>query len=261
MDLYTKLSANMDELASSFDSRMQDYESNLKKLSNPGTTQPPHKDLASLSREFTDFRSIMWKTLHTMRAQLELLAQGLDRQETASRRKVLLFHGLAESNDSTVGDSIIMVLHDRLKLPNISLEHLAACHRLGSNTSKPRPVMVRFSSYNDRSAVWNAKTALKNSGITVSEFLTKARHEVFVAARKHFGLRKCWSSEGKIVIMLPDSQRRRIEAMSELRQLLLEHPVVSQSEAEKTTPTPSTSREKPKAPTVPTLRSGKRVMK
>ncbi|KOB72711.1 Uncharacterized protein OBRU01_04276 [Operophtera brumata] len=130
-----------------------------------------------------------------MRTQLELLVQGLDRQETASRRKVLLFHGLVESTESVVEDSIIHLLTNQVKLSNISPEQLAACHRLGTNTSKPRPVMVRFANYKIRNLVWNSKTSLKNTGITVSEFLTKSRHDVFTAAQtrggKRGGARRC----------------------------------------------------------------------
>lgn len=247
----------MEELAGSFDSRMREYESNLKKLSATDNTQVPHKDLAALSREFTDFRSIMWKTLGSMRVQLELLVQGMDRQETATRRKVLMFHGITESSDSSVEDSIVTILHDHFKMTDISPKLFVACHRLGSNISKPRPVLVRFLSYDVRSAVWNAKTALKGSGITVSEFLTKPRHEVFVAARKHFGLRKCWTSEGKIVVLLPDNKRRRIETMSELRPLLSEHPAVV-SDAENSTPGTSQGKVKtPSRPAVAAVRAGK----
>lgn len=252
MDLYAKLSANMEELAGTFDSRMHHYEVDLKKLSS--TDQASHKDLAALTCEFTDFKTLMWKTLAMMRSQLELLVQGLDRQETASRRKVLLFHGMAESNDAAVVEPIIKLLTDQFKMSDISAEDLSACHRLGTNTGKLRPVMVRFESFKIRSLVWNAKTALKNSGITVSEFLTKPRHEVFIAARKHFGIKQCWTSEGKIVILLPDNKRRRIETVSELKPLLSEHPAVLSGPEKKA---PGTSQVKGKSSTLPAVKSGK----
>lgn len=187
-----------------------------------------------------------------MKSQLELLVHGLDRQETASRRKVLLFHGIVESNDATVEDTVVKILHDQFKMLDVSPEHLSACHRLGTNTSKPRPVMVRFASYKVRNLVWNAKTALKNSGITVSEFLTKTRHEIFTTARKHFGIKQCWSSEGKIVIILPDNSRRRIETMSELKPLLSVHPAAQSSSEKKA---PGTSLDKGKSSTLPAAKA------
>ncbi|KAJ0176024.1 hypothetical protein K1T71_008229 [Dendrolimus kikuchii] len=222
MDLFAKLSSNMNELASTFDSRMNLMETELKKFSSGECTS--HKNLDALSQDYLNFKNLIWKSLAIMRTQLELTFQGLDRQETASRRKVLLFHGIAESSDKTIEDSILQLLINNLKMTDFSLDNLSACHRLGINTSKPRPVMVRFSSYKDRHSAWNAKTLLKNTGITVSEFLTKSRHDLFTAARKHFGMRRCWTSEGKIIVLLPDNKRRRIETSAELKLLTMEFP-------------------------------------
>lgn len=251
MDLFAKLASNMEEMAGTFESRMLHMETGLKKLS--GTEQPPHKDLESLSREFLDFKSLVWKSMAMMRAQLELLVQGLDRQETASRRKVLLFHGIEESAELAVGDVILRLLSNQFKLSDVTPEQLAACHRLGTNTSKPRPVLVRFANYSLRNLVWNSKTSLKNTGITVSEFLTKSRHDVFTAARRHFGMRHCWTSEGKIVILLPESKRRRIETMSELKPLLSEFPAVQSAQDVKA---PVRAQEKGKASSNPATKAG-----
>lgn len=48
--------------------------------------------------------------------------------------------------------------------------------------------------------------------ITISELLTKTRHQVFMQARKLFGMQSCWSAEGKIK---PDKGCRKITSMSE----------------------------------------------
>lgn len=251
MDLYMNLAANMEELAGSFDARMHHMESNIKKLS---TTEAPHKDLESLSREFFDFKALIWKCMATMRSQLELLIQGLDRQETASRRKILLFHGIAESNETVVEDTIIKLLTDQFKISGILPNRLDACYRMGAITSKPRPVMVRFADYKLRSLVWNAKTLLKGTLVTVSEFLTKPRHDVFIAARKHFGIRRCWTSEGKIVVLLPDNKRRRIETASELKPLLAEFPSI---QPDQNTKALGTSLDKGKNPAFPAAKTTK----
>lgn len=252
MDLYAKLAANMEELAGTFDSRMHHLESDIKKLSS--SEKKPHKDLETLSREFTDFKSLIWKSFTMMRSQLELLVLGLDRQETASRRKVLLFHGISESSELPIESTIIKILHNQFKMLDIGSESLSVCHRLGTNTSKARPVLVRFADYKLRSLVWDAKTALKGSTIAVSEFLTKSRHDVFAAARSHFGVRRCWTSEGKIIILLPDNKRRRIESMSELKPLLVEFAVVQSAEEKRT---PGTSQDNGKTSALITAKTGR----
>ncbi|KAL4706013.1 hypothetical protein ACJJTC_014235 [Scirpophaga incertulas] len=111
----------------------------------------------------------------------------------------------------------------QMKFTTVSPDAIESCHRLGTKTNKQRPIIVRFSAMNHRVAVWRAKTALKGSGITISEFLTRMRQDVFREARKHFGIRKCWSSEGVIIISLED-KRRKIVSMAELLVLIAQYP-------------------------------------
>ncbi|KAI5631477.1 hypothetical protein NE865_15816 [Phthorimaea operculella] len=115
-----------------------------------------------------------------------------------------------------------------MQLPDLTLSDLQSCHRLGSISSKPRPTLVRFRDIEHRQLAWDSKTSLKDTGIIISEFLTKSRHDVFMAARKHFGVRNCWSADGKIVILLPDKTRRKIETQCELNRLTSSYPATQQ---------------------------------
>ncbi|XP_047538577.1 pickpocket protein 28-like [Vanessa atalanta] len=82
--------------------------------------------------------------------------------------------------------------------------------------SKPRPIVVKFTETAIRDKVWFAKTKLKGTGVTESEFLTKSRHNVFLEARKRFGINKCWTRDGLIHIIAPDGSRHRAECLSDL---------------------------------------------
>ena len=107
-----------------------------------------------------------------------------------------------------------------MRLPDFSLGDLQVCHRLGTSTTKPRSILVRFRELEQRRLVWDTKTSLRESGIIISEFLTKSRHDVFMAARKHFGVKNCWTTDGKIVILLPDKTRKKVEVHSELQSVI-----------------------------------------
>ncbi|XP_026744670.1 uncharacterized protein LOC113506005 [Trichoplusia ni] len=109
---------------------------------------------------------------------------------------------------------------NNLKLSELSRENIHVCHRLGSG-KRSRPLLVRFFTTEHRHLVWDAKKSLKGTGYTISEFLTRMRHQTFIAARKRFGMTNCWSSEGKIVIITPDKSRHKLESMEELQKLLL----------------------------------------
>lgn len=166
----------------------------------------------------------MSKTLSMAKHQLQLLSDSYDKHEMHSRRKVLLVHGLPEEATEQVESKISDLIHNQLKLPSFEQANIDVCHRLGVKADKRRPILIRFSNLKAKIAVWNAKTALKGSGITITEFLNKPRQEAFVAARKHVGIKSCWSADGVIVIALPNKSRAKIVSSSELQSLIAKHP-------------------------------------
>lgn len=225
-----KIANGLEDLERLFATRMREYDEKLIQITSG--TAPIHADLTSLSSEFNDFKSFVWQTLSNMKTQFELLTLGLDRQETSMRRKVLLIHGLPEKPNEQLQETVLEMFGTQMKIPDIGRHHIKACHRLGNRAAerKPRPVLVRFINMEQRLAVWGSKTSLKRTGITLSEFLTKLRHRVFVSTRKHFGINNCWSAEGKIVVITPDRNRKKIENMAEFEALANQFPSAAQSQ-------------------------------
>lgn len=212
----------MDEIVRMIDMRMKDYEEKLQKIS-PASSQP-HPDIAVLSQDFQNFKTYVWKTLSLFKSHIELSSLAFERHEAYLRKKVLLFHGVADNPNENLRVSIINILNANMSLPDVSVKDLQACHRLGASRETLRPVLVRFYDIQNRHLVWDSKTSLKGSGITISEFLTISRHNTFLKARKHFGLKNCWTSDGKIIILLPDKRRCKIETTSELQELVTKYP-------------------------------------
>ena len=211
-----QLLKSMEELSSMFSTRMGEFEKNL---SQPGPAAAT-TTIKALSTEFYTFKAFVWKTLGLLKSQVELVVLGMDRLETQSRRKVLLMHGVKEDKDENVMHKIMDVLSSQMKLPDVRSAAIESCHRLGAKKDSSRPILVRFTSLQVRSNVWKAKTSLKGSKITITEFLTKSRQEVFIAARKHFGIHKCWSADGMIIILTPNKLKSKISSLSELKQLI-----------------------------------------
>ncbi|XP_059045791.1 uncharacterized protein LOC131841488 [Achroia grisella] len=250
MDLYSKLSTNMEDIVQLFQSRMGDMEKSLHQMSSSPSRQ---QDITALNREYHDFKTFIWKSVSLLKSQIELLSLGLDRHETASRRKVLLLHGVPESPNENLKESIAKILNEQLKVTNQCSADISVSHRLGSKQAKARPILVRFHNYSARNEVWSKKTALKGTSTSISEFLIKSRHDLFVEARKHFGINKCWTSEGKVVILLPDQSRRKIELKSELHPLTTKFPVKDSTQSK---PAAGTDKTTKKAATMTTRRQG-----
>ncbi|KAI5641215.1 hypothetical protein NE865_06479 [Phthorimaea operculella] len=141
MDLSSLLSSNSDAIATLF-ARMGNFEERLQKATSNTPVGPA--DLPTLAREFQDFKHLVWQVLSKLRSQTELLSLGQDRHETFMRRKTLLFHGVPESKEEKIQDKIIQILSDKMQLPDLTSSDLQSCHRLGSSTTKARPVLVRF---------------------------------------------------------------------------------------------------------------------
>lgn len=249
----SKLANNIAELEKMFSSRMCEYEDKLQKATSGGN--PLHVDLDALSKDFTGFKSFVCQTLCHLRTQIELISLSLDHHETTMRRKVLLFHGIPEKANENLCVSVHNVITKQMKLSEVGMDSFDACHRLGGSEGKTRPVLVRFLHMEHRRLVWDSKTSMKGSGITISEFLTKSRHGVFIAARKHFSIRNCWSTEGKIVILTPDKSRRKIVSMGELRSLMVQFPASRISEDDSVNSEGATS---PKASTPKATAKAKR---
>ncbi|KAJ8719809.1 hypothetical protein PYW08_011984 [Mythimna loreyi] len=224
-----KLTASLEDLEQHFNARMMEYESRLKSASS--VAQPAASpDITALTSEFAEFRMFVWKALSKFKAQIEMLSLGFDRHETLMRRKVLLFHGIAEYPGEKLLDVLSGVLTNQMGMSDIRKEHIHVCHRLGTSRGKARPILVRLYTSEHRHLIWENKKCLKGTGITITEFLTHIRHRTFMDARKHFGMKSCWSVEGRIVIVTPDSKRHKIETPDELRALVSRFPKASGSD-------------------------------
>ncbi|CAG9790377.1 unnamed protein product [Diatraea saccharalis] len=175
---------NLKDLTSLFSDRMSEFEKNLQQ---PGMRKS-NKTVKSLAADFSSFKTFVWKSLGIIKSQ----ALGVNCLDTHSRRKVLLLHGIREDKDEVVLSKIFAVLNNQMQMVGLGSDTIETCHRLGAKKKDVfRPILVRFTTMKHRMAVWNRKTSLKGSNVTLSEFLTKARQDIFVAARKHFGRKKC----------------------------------------------------------------------
>lgn len=197
-------------LADHFNSKMTEFQRDLHKGSSPVST-------ASLASEFSTFKSFIIISLNTLQRQVELLGRENDRQEMRRRRKILLLHGLPEEKQENTTSKVVSLVADRLLLPNFSSASVKTSYRLGRPSDKKvRPIVVKFSDVVIRDKVWFSKKKLKGSGITQSEFLTRDRHDMFMEARRRFGINNCWTRDGNVYILSSDGMRHKAEYRSDL---------------------------------------------
>lgn len=199
----------MHDMQKYFEERMAQFEAELNKKSTNNT--------GTLADEFAVFKSFVLQSLKSFSQHIETLAREVDNMEMRSRRNMLLFHGIEEHKDEDPSKVVAETIKQRLKL-NFTSADIKRCHRMGRQSSgdKPRPVVVKLKTSELRNSVWSSKAKLKGTGITVSEFLTRSRHNTFMAARERFGITKCWTRDGYVYVLSSDGSRHRISTLAEL---------------------------------------------
>ncbi|XP_059059299.1 uncharacterized protein LOC131852624 [Achroia grisella] len=200
--------------------RMQEFEVQLK-ASKEGSSQ--QGSISDISRAFLSFKEQAWGIFNILQKQIEELTNSVDGIEMRHRRKSLLLNGVPENTEENVTATALDIIHKNLKLTDIKAADIRECHRLGSvNANRTRPVLIKFSDVSCKSAVWKNKTMLKGSCYVLAEFLTRRRQSLFIAARKHFGIRKVWTMDGIITVQMPNGNRSRISSSKELENLVAE---------------------------------------
>lgn len=202
------------EMMEALNKRMDEFEGELQK------TPPTSNTTSSLAADFAAFKSFTAQVLRGFQQQMGVLAQNIDSIEMHSRRKILLIHGVPEEKQEDTAVLVVQVVTNKLKLSEFTSSSISRCQRMGRATNdKPRPILVKLGNISVRNQMWFAKTSLKGTNITLSEFLTRARHQAFMEARRRFGVTKCWTRDGYIHVLGPDSTRHRITSLSELHQI------------------------------------------
>lgn len=140
-----------------------------------------------------------------MKKMEEVLIGRTDDLEQYTRRNNIRIYGVPETKGEDTDGLVVQLCRERLGL-EIQNKSISRSHRIGRQLSaaadgKPRhrPIIVRFVSYQDRRLLFNAKKKLKGSGVVMREDLTARRQEVYRRAVEVYGLKNCWTSDGRVL--------------------------------------------------------------
>lgn len=147
--------------------------------------------------------------------KIESLEQKNDALEQYTRRNSVRIHGIQEVVRENTDNLVLSFLKDKMQL-DFTVDDIERSHRVGaSNKNINRPILVKFLSYRKRHEVFSKKKILKNSGIVITEDLTKLRYGLYKMAREKYG-RNTWTSDGKIFWVDENGLRKIATCVSEL---------------------------------------------
>lgn len=210
---------SLEEIAEGLESnllkRMEEFEAQI----SPGKSAL--KDVSQLCSEFSAFKNIVWSILKLLRQQISEINKSIDTSEMRHRRKFLVLSGVPESPNEDLNCTVMGILQGNLTMHDLSQADMRSCYRLGAvRDGQTRSILIKFADVCTKNNVWQKKSLLKGSTFVLSEFLTRTRQTVFIAARSAFGMRNVWTLDGNILVKLPNGNRRRIQSNAELNALI-----------------------------------------
>lgn len=128
-----------------------------------------------------------------------------DDLEQYQRRNNLRVFGIPETNGEDTDKLVTKLFKEKLGV-DVPVSRLDRSHRVGKKlgpkpgeTARPRPIIVRFTSYQDRRLVFTAKKKLKSTGYSIREDLTSTRVQLLQMAAERFGKDRAWTLDGRIL--------------------------------------------------------------
>ena len=180
------------------------------------------------------------KQIENQSDSIQKLQAEMNSQEQYSRRNCLLVFGVKEekSEDTTevVRGIVSRHLGIELRKDDIDRSHRVQPRRRQENNSAstteqtqnkrtppPKPIIVKFTTYRVRYEVISNRRKLKGTGIGIDENLTKNNAELLNAAKKTQGVKAAWSSDGRILVLVPTSNggtmTRQVRSKEDLKRL------------------------------------------
>lgn len=142
-----------------------------------------------------------------------------EEQEQYSRRESLRVYGLPETTNEKTDEVVREFVKERLNV-ELTSSDIARSHRItpkprpGSTarSENPKPIIVKFNTYNTRQAVFEAKSRLRGTRIFIQEDLTSHRRGLLNAAKQKSSVKRVWTNDGKITVLvsIPGSNDRKV---------------------------------------------------
>ena len=123
----------------------------------------------------------------------------IDASEQYSRRNCVLLHGVKEEKNEKTDDIFINTISKQLGV-KVEKSDIDRSHRIGAprTNGQHRAIIVKFARYNVRATVFRAKRKFKNSGMLLTDSLTRRRIQILNEARVRYGKMNVWTTDGEI---------------------------------------------------------------
>ena len=123
--------------------------------------------VSQLRKEVSELRELVKgkdTQLEELRNRVSALEDAADSQEQYSRRNSLRISGVPEADNEDILKLSLDLFNEKMKLdPPVSTQFIDRVHRTGpAQGPKPRPILVKFATYQERKRVFKGRFTLKS---------------------------------------------------------------------------------------------------
>ena len=229
----------IDKHMNTFIERLDKLESDICNVNerleqNEGKILEADTSSQAMKKEIKSLSSLIVKQSNT----IENLKVSMNEADQYSRRNCLKFYGVKENPGEDTDNVILQIANEQLEVP-LAKTDIDRSHRIASprhsleervtdgtnkpSNSRPKPIIVKFTSYRVRSSVIRARRKLKGTGMGIDEALTATNQSLLSAAKKHEKVRDAWTADGRVIILLAatgnKTVKRLIRSGEELKRL------------------------------------------
>ena len=153
-----------------------------------------------MRRKFLTVLYCYWKARGTLRTKVDELEQS----QRHPCLRIFCIEERVQENTYDIAVDVAQKIGVQLATNDIDRSH----HVGRSQVDKPRPIMIKFSSYRKSSEVFRNKRQLKASGITIRYDLIKVRYNILSDAIAKYGATNVWTQDGFIIVKQEGSKKR-----------------------------------------------------
>lgn len=214
--LYESVKAAFQQEMSTMHDKIESQESRILELE--ASNDRKSKEISHLTAQ-----------LEQQSSRMQSLQNNCNELEQYSRRNCIRLFGVPEKKEEDAMETICTIAKEKLgvTLPKSAIDR---AHRVGQphnertknngahktrkgkengdsrgteGERRPRPIIVKLVSYQTRKTLLSRRRKLKDTGISIHEDLTKRNQKLLSDTRNHEKVINAWSSDGRIVALLP----------------------------------------------------------
>ena len=139
--------------------------------------------------------------LNKIESKINSYDDRIDEMEQYSRSNCLILHGTDIDTDLAYCEflnEVTILFNDMLSLDQeVESEDIDIAHPLPKNKKNEHSIIVKFVQRSLRNNIYEKKSKLTGSGISITESLTKRRLQILKHAQNTFGFKNAWFNNGK----------------------------------------------------------------